>query len=86
VKQAVPQGSMLGSLLFIMYINSLPMSVTHDSKPIVFADDTSVLVTDKDCTSFNLKINLTLTNLDQWFTANKLVLNITKTNLKNLHQ
>jgi len=52
VKQGVPQGSVLGPLLFTMYINDLPVSVTHDSKAILFADDTSVLVTDKDFTKF----------------------------------
>jgi hypothetical protein len=81
VKQGVPQGSVLGPLLFIMYINDLPMSVTRDSKAILFADNKSVLVTNKDYTSFKQKINLALTSLDQWFTTNQLVLNITKTNV-----
>jgi hypothetical protein len=52
VKQGVPQGSVLVPLLFIMYINNLPMSVTHDSKAMLFADDTTVLVSDKYYTSF----------------------------------
>jgi hypothetical protein len=81
VKQGMPQGSVLGPLLFIIYINELPMSVPHDSKAILFADDTSVLVTDKDHTSFKQKMNSTLTSLDQWVTTNQLVLNITKTNI-----
>ena len=54
------------------------MSVTQGSKAILFADDTSVLVTDKDYTRFKQKMNLALMSLDQWFTANQLVLNITK--------
>jgi len=57
------------------------MSVTLDSKSILFADDTSVLVTDKDFTKFKQKMNLALMILDQWFIANQLVLNITKTNV-----
>ena len=81
VKQGVPQGSVLGPLLFTMYINDLPRCVSQDSKAILFADDTSVLVKDKDYNKFKQKMNLTLTSLDQWFTANQLVLNVTKTNI-----
>ncbi len=62
-----------------MYINDLPRCVSQDSKAILFADDTSVLVKDKDYNKFKQKMNLTLTSLDQWFTANQLILNITKT-------
>ena len=43
---------MLGLLLFIIYINDLPMSVKLVSKAVLFADDTSVIVTDKDHDSF----------------------------------
>ena len=56
------------------------MSVKHVYKAILFADDTNVIVTDKDHDSFKQKINLTLTSLNQWFYINQLVLNITKTN------
>jgi hypothetical protein len=48
MKQEVPQGSVLGTLLFIIYIIDLLMSVKHVSKAILFADDTSLVVTDKD--------------------------------------
>jgi len=68
----------LGLLLFIIYINDLPMTVKHVSKVILFADDTSVIVTDKDHDSFKQKTNLALTSLIQWFHINQLVLNITK--------
>jgi len=68
----------LGLLLFILYINDLPISVKHVSKAILFGDDTSVIVTDKAYDSFKQKTNLTLTSLNQWFYINQLMLNITK--------
>ena len=72
---------MLGPLLFILYMNDLPVSVKHVAKAILFADETSVIVTDKDHDSFKQKTNLALTSLNQWFYINQLVLNIAKTNI-----
>jgi len=47
----------------------------------LFADDTSVTITDKNHYSFKQKKNLALTNLIQWSLYNKLVINVTKTNV-----
>jgi hypothetical protein len=48
VRNGVPQGSVLGPLWFIVYINDLPKILELNSTPILFADDTSVLVSHPD--------------------------------------
>jgi hypothetical protein len=83
----VPQGSILGPLLFLLYINDLPLS-SNSSHFIIFADDTNILFSHKDRTSLEKLINKELSQISNWFKLNKLSLNIDKTNFmifKNKH-
>ena len=75
----VPQGSILGPLLFIIYIND----VTHSSKIlnfILFADDTNLFHCDDSITNLILVLNRELQHISDWFKANKLSLNASKSN------
>ena len=51
----VPQGSILGPLLFIIYVNDLPRCVNQFANPVIYADDTSVLVSAKKLGRFKIK-------------------------------
>jgi len=75
----VPQGSILGPLLFLIYIND----ITHVSKianTILFADDTNLFFGGPNIDLLCLTINDELDKIATWFNLNKLSLNIKKTN------
>ena len=80
VKHGVPQGSVLGPLMFIIYINDLHNSVCY-STSIHFADDTSLVFTEKSLKELNRKVNRDLALLVHWLRANKISLNASKTEI-----
>lgn len=74
----VPQGSILGPLLFLIYINDIT-ACSDMFKFILFADDTNLFLSNKSLTELENIVNIELEKLSVWFKANKLSLNIGKT-------
>ena len=74
----VPQGTILGPLLFLLYINDLPNCLEH-SYPRMFADDTHLTFSGADIRDIDQSLNQDLENVSEWLAANKLTLNTSKT-------
>ena len=74
----VQQGSILGPLLFLIYINDLS-TVSKACMSILFADDTNMFFTGRDLQTMTKVINEELINVQEWLHCNKLSLNVLKT-------
>lgn len=77
VTSGVPQGSILGPLLFNIYLNDI-ININPIAKFIIYADDTSMFFSGSDITDLAGECNHTLTELQKWSTANSMIVNVNK--------
>ena len=80
VNIGVPQGSVLGPLFFLVYINDL-VEVLQNSKATLFADDTAIYCSAISAAQLQLHLNEDLKFVSKWMETNKLTLNVSKTKL-----
>ncbi len=78
----VPQGSILGPLLFLLYINDMPQSVTSDL--FLYADDSCLVYQHKDVTEIEKQLNNDFKNLCDWFVDNKLSIHFGEDKTKSI--
>ena len=85
IKSVAPQGSIIGSLLFLLYIND-PLNSSNVFVPIVFADNTNLFFEHSNIKTLFRTVNDEMIKINQWFPANKLSLNEEKTKFSLFHK
>jgi hypothetical protein len=84
IKCGVPQGSVLGPLLFLLYVNDIH-KCSSKLRFYLFADDTNILYADRNAKALERVVNTELQKLYDLLTASKLTLNIKKSNIVIFH-
>ena len=80
LSHGVPQGSVLGPLLFLLFINDMHKAIKAGTIRH-FADDTNLLIIDKSMKKINQKVNYNMKLIKNWLTSNKISLNTGKTEI-----
>ena len=78
----VPQGSILGPLLFLLYVNDMPQAIECDL--LLYADDSVLLFTHKDVDVINDQLNRGFNSLCEWFVDNKLSIHFGEDKTKSI--
>ena len=83
LKYGVPQGSILGPLLFLLYVNDLPQSLS-DAGSYLYADDTCIFYQHEDVKKIENVLNKEFSSLCQWFIDNKLSIHFEEDKTKSI--
>ena len=84
ITHGVPQGSILGPLLFLLYINDIKKA-SDKFEYIMYADDTTLIYTQQNIVDLESNINDELGKISLWFKSNRLLINLSKTNCVTFH-